>query len=773
MKALDNLARQLQRETQAHDEAVASLRRKYHAANERAYASSNLVGQAALRSQIHNISQHIQKRYGALTSGRAGIDAETVVQYLKGVDPDVLALITLKILLDVLGKEPKPNLVTVTTSVGKAIQLQIRLEWYYKENPELYKNTEHWFHSSTGTRQRATVLKRAFNKAGIKWHNWSPPVIHKVGSWLIDCVATTTGWITKDLIQTGKRSRTTVIRYKREFLQMRDTILAKAERYAFCQWPMLCPPIDWSNDHAGGYLTESIRNQYKMVRSQKVRTLKQGDIPIAMLNRVQSVAWRVNPVILKVQQHCQRHQISIGKFVCEKTLPDPERPPGELTDEQLSQWKRQKTHVRNHNAQNASRNWRSTEVLHVAEMYADEPCWFVPHSLDYRGRCYPLVTALSPQGTDAEKALLYFAEEGVVDPWWLAFQVSNSYGNDKLPMDERIQWTHDNHELITRIATDPIGSIPEWENAADPWQFMAACCEYHACVLGDKQTSGLPCFQDATCSGLQHLSALTRDANAAALVNVTPGDKPQDGYRTVAEFAAERLPHPYNTWMNRKVTKRVVMCCSYGLQRDSARSYIRDALREQGRDLSEPGVLTQIVRVVYDEGVPAIFAGPVEVMKWLQACSSEILNRQDHIQWTTPSGFVVRQDLRKPNGIRVNTKLLGSQVKCIVADGYADPDRDHHKNALAPNAVHALDASQLHLTFAFWDKPFATIHDCIAGRSCDMDEMARDIRQHFAEIYKDNVLQDWADQVGVDIPEGLIKNTLDIEQVNSSKYFFC
>ena len=251
LKALDNLARQLQRETQAHDEAVASLRRKYHAANERAYASSNLVGQAALRSQIHNISERIQKRYGALTQGRAGIDAETVVQYLKGADPDVLALITLKVLLDVLGKDPKPSLVSITTAVGKAIQLQLRLDWYYKENPDLYKNTEHWFHSSTGTRQRATVLKRAFNKAGIKWHNWAKPIEHKVGSWLVDCVATVTGWIEKETVATGRRRHTTVIRYQRTFIEMRDTVLAKAERYAFCQWPMLCPPVDWSNDHAG------------------------------------------------------------------------------------------------------------------------------------------------------------------------------------------------------------------------------------------------------------------------------------------------------------------------------------------------------------------------------------------------------------------------------------------------------------------------------------------------------------------------------------------
>ena len=48
-----------------------------------------------------------------------------------------------------------------------------------------------------------------------------------------------------------------------------------------------------------------------------------------------------------------------------------------------------------------------------------------------------------------------------------------------------------------------------------------------------------------------------------------------------------------------------------------------------------------------------------------------------------------------------------------------------------------------------------------------------DIRLHFAEMYKAPVLEKWAQEVGVSIPEGLIKDTLDIEQVNHSEYFFC
>ena len=53
-----------------------------------------------------------------------------------------------------------------------------------------------------------------------------------------------------------------------------------------------------------------------------------------------------------------------------------------------------------------------------------------------------------------------------------------------------------------------------------------------------------------------------------------------------------------------------------------------------------------------------------------------------------------------------------------------------------------------------------------------MDQMGSDIRLHFAEMYKADVMQDWADQVGVELPDDLIKNTLDIDSVNQSLYFF-
>ena len=66
---------------------------------------------------------------------------------------------------------------------------------------------------------------------------------------------------------------------------------------------------------------------------------------------------------------------------------------------------------------------------------------------------------------------------------WLAFQVATTYGLDKKPISERIEWVNHHHELIARIATDPIGCLSEWEAADEPWQFLSACEEYYRCVI--------------------------------------------------------------------------------------------------------------------------------------------------------------------------------------------------------------------------------------------------------------------------------------------------
>jgi DNA-directed RNA polymerase len=92
--------------------------------------------------------------------------------------------------------------------------------------------------------------------------------------------------------------------------------------------------------------------------------------------------------------------------------------------------------------------------------------------------------------------LIKFYERAYVDDYaeeWLAFQVATTFGRDKDTIRDRLTWTRDNEQLITTIVKDPIGNLHEWEEVAEPWQFLAACDEYYHCVLKcDRSFTNLP-----------------------------------------------------------------------------------------------------------------------------------------------------------------------------------------------------------------------------------------------------------------------------------------
>ncbi|MCP4973785.1 MAG: hypothetical protein GY914_08960, partial [Prochlorococcus sp.] len=346
---LDLVARQLQRETQAAEEAATRLKAKHKQACDNSYGSSNIESRKAINTFLAPIAERIQKKYGVLTSGKAGMDYETIVKHLKDADPYILALLTMKSALDVLGKDPEPQLQDITTAIGKNVQLEIRLTYYAQENPELYKKTEHYFHPSTGTRQKATVLKLRFQREGVEWDKWSNTINHKVGNWLLMAMNDVTGWIERRITRVGRKTKTR-IGYTRAFLEHRDTILAAAESLAFCQWPMLCPPIDWTNDEPGGYLSETIRKVNPLVRKVgKVDSLKQGDIPLAMLNNLQHQKYRLNERVMDVAEALYERRFSVGKFKCSDPIPAPEPLDERATEEEIKDYKIKRRTIENDN----------------------------------------------------------------------------------------------------------------------------------------------------------------------------------------------------------------------------------------------------------------------------------------------------------------------------------------------------------------------------------------------------------------------------------------
>jgi DNA-directed RNA polymerase len=775
-----DLARQFQRETEARTEAITRLRERTRTAEERMYASSTVYGSAFINDGLAKITEKITSRIHRVSQGWASDKAAAVV-CLKSCEPSVLALITAKGVLDILGlrKLDKLTYVQATTHIGTLVYHQVMLDDFANKHKDLFEKAARYIHDHKGYSYKVQRYLAVMRKNNVEKIQWNTSVRHLVGGWLLDRLAEATGWVVTRMGAEGHNNRQTYLVYHPEFIRAREALLARAEAFAGCLWPMLCEPNDWSDEFSGGYLTNDLRRLTRLVRTTIPRrdALLRDSKALAMLNRLQKVPYRINDRILDLANFCKERRLTVGKFRAEEPTPPPPKPdPWETaSEEDKLNYRRARTEIEDRNAALAQKNYRTTEALYVANKYKGETFW-IPWSFDFRGRVYPIPTSLSPQGTDFDKSLIYFEEEGEVNEWWLAFQVATTWGwgLDKAPMDERQAWALNNHELISRVATDPEGTISEWSTAEEPWCFIAAAIEYHQCVITkEKTTSGLPISVDATCSGLQHLSALALDKTAAEMVNVIPTPKPSDGYAIVAEVAKTQLPKHLHPLITRKLTKRTVMTTPYGVTENSARDYIRQELK--GVELQK-GELQAIVKAVYRYGVRQVFAGPCASMKFIQKAAGECVTEDNpFIRWVTPSGFTVIQEYRRNDVNRIRTKLLGQRIDTQLLKEWDERqvDLSKAKTASSPNLVHSLDAALLHLVFAEWEKPFTVIHDCVLGRSSDMDELAKAIRDKFVEIYSKPVLKDWAQQIGVEFDESVMINTLDISAVQDSSYFFC
>jgi DNA-directed RNA polymerase len=778
MATTEQLARQLQRELDARSEAIKRLRERTRTAEDRCYASSTVYGSAFINKGLELITNEISSKLHRATQGWVSEKAQAAVP-IKDCDPSVLALITAKGVIDILGVRRIENLTyqVATTHIGNLVYHQVMLDQFCNKNPELFNKARLHIHDHKGYSYKVQRYRAVMRRNDIEPLRWPTSVRHLVGGWLLNRLAESTGWITTRMTAKGPNDRVTYLSYHPDFLKAKEALLAQAEAFAGCMWPMLCEPNDWTEGFKGGYLTNDLRKLTRLIRTKIPRRclLLQDSKALVMLNLLQKVPYRINDRVLQLANFCMEHRNTVGKFRADEPTPPPPKPePWETAseDDKVS-YRRMRTEIEDQNSALAQRNYRTTEALYVANKYKGETFW-IPWSFDFRGRVYPIPTSLSPQGTDFDKSLIYFEEEGPVNEWWLAFQVATTYGLDKAPMEERIEWVNKNHEFLIRIASDPEGTISEWLKVEEPWCFIAAVLEYYQCVITKtKKTSGLPVSVDATCSGLQHLSALALDRTAAEMVNVVPTDKPSDGYRIVAEKAKELLPEHLHQHITRKVTKRTVMCTPYGVTLSSARDYIRQELK--GIEL-EKGELQMIVKAIYQYGVRQVFDGPCRSMEFIQKIAGERIKAgATSIEWMTPSGFPVHQEYRRNEVETVNTKLLGQRVRCELLKEWEERqiDLSKAKTAASPNLIHSLDAALLHLVFADWNRPFTVIHDCVLGRSCDMDDMGASIRDKFVEIYSQPVLKDWATQLGVDFDESVMLNTLDINDVQESAYFFC
>lgn len=133
---------------------------------------------------------------------------------------------------------------------------------------------------------------------------------------------------------------------------------------------------------------------------------------------------------------------------------------------------------------------------------------------------------------------------------YMKIDIANSFGLDKKNWDERLQWFEENEPNL-------LSKLSEAEN---PAMYYAGVKAWDDVKAG--RSTGYPISLDATSSGIQILSVLTGDRQAATISNVVDAGKRQDAYQVLFDSMLRRVGG--NVQFGRPDLKRAIMTAFYG-----------------------------------------------------------------------------------------------------------------------------------------------------------------------------------------------------------------
>lgn len=382
-------------------------------------------------------------------------------------------------------------------------------------------------------------------------------------------------------------------------------------------------------------------------------------------------------------------------------------------------------------------------------------------------------------------------------------------------MDDRVSWVEDNLERILATGEDYKADLWWATELADeePWQFLRACREIYLLHQHDGEgfMTTLPVAVDATCSGLQHYSAMTRDRRGAESVNLCDLKDRRDIYAEVAEVARKKFEEiakgddeeadlalaALDFGINRSLVKRPVMILPYSGTLRACDEYTDDFIREaieKGKCEAPWHNRTQFSRFVSKHiwnSIPEIVIKGREAMAYLTKCASSSVkaDRTAPVQWRTPDGFVVQVDEPESIENKVTTTLDGRRLQVRYRTPGTRQDIRAMRNATAPNFVHSMDGCHARMTvcdfidlsheWSGYEPSFAMVHDSFAVHASVMPLFAKTIRSAFRRMYEQNdVLAQFAETVRevvgehANLPELPEYGEYDLAEVDESVFFF-
>jgi DNA-directed RNA polymerase, mitochondrial len=622
-----------------------------------------------------------------------------------------------------------------------------------------------------------------------------------------------------------------------EVKELRDNVIRDAAADDSFLLPLAEPPVPWTGVWDGGLprehwarfpLVNQRLSQTAIQRALRIPRRRRGNMWIVIdgVNAVQRVPYTINLPLFDVAR---------------KLPPLPPTPPQWLAktldkrDGVLPQWL-EELFAENDEAADyfaACAKLVSWEMdMIMAEMLIDRGGpFYIPHRLEFRGRIMA-VPLFSFQRGDHVRGLFLFAngerigEHGLP---WLKAHVAGLADDEtvepsKFGFRQRIEWVDANIARLRRVGEAVLlGEVPEMSQSIDkPVQYMAACAELTRAIdVGPDFITHLPLTFDGSCSGLQHLCAMTCSEDGR-LVNLIESEEAADLYSCVAEEADKLLADRYfvlfRTGTNKKgkakhkqrtfvtkdeadafaatvdtvkaghidvkidraIAKRPVGTFFYGATKFGMKLQVVEALKK--KKLPRDGAW-QIADAIY-KAVELTVPLATAVRRFMEETAKLYADANLLLSWPTPTGMPVINLVDEAQPTTFGARLAGRRVRANLIVGDTKPakiDGAAAARSATANLTHSMDASHMHLVACVTAEEgidMTAVHDsfgCLAPRARRLYDI---IRYQFFRLYNpSNMLGDIhagavRDFPDADVPEPPRQGTLSPMRVMGNFHAF-
>ena len=810
-KSLEDI--QLELEAEQVQQGVDKYRADVAKAKEKGTEKTLKPQQSMLHKTIPLVSKAIDE---IRTKAKVGV-VPLAIKETKNIDADVLAFMVCTEVINNMSQQVTVQ--TVCNKIASSIKDYMLLENFKETCGGLYNYAIDKVNTGNVKHKRNALRHYA------KYGGTNDPDMRNlllVGNWFFNVFKKAAPGLLETYYEyRGVKRRVQKIKPTAQTLEWIDTQHNFYEDQFPKNMPMVVKPYQWTNGHDGGYrLSVYPLIKYKSeAQMAEVNHKYYMDRVYKAINTVQETAWKINVDVLQVLHEfydndiesvlvpgifsgdeppfpCVREDVAIAKYKDEHPV-------------EWQAWKNENTAYHSKVKHSGSHKHMLDRQIKLANKFKDFEELYFPHSCDFRGRIYPLVPILNPQGNDLSKALLHYSfgvPIGEHGDRWLKIHMANSFGNDKVSLDERVKWTEDNEVAIMMIAKDPMSMRAAWETVDAPWQYLAACFEYaryKSSGEGENFVSTLAVGLDGSCNGIQHLASVVKDKVSGKQVNLVPSDIPSDVYQEVCDVVERNISTMNDTYSNmwkgkvtRKCLKQNVMTFAYGSTHKGRQNQIRDYLRKQadkGTPVFDfPKSMSRVDRrnlewnlVMFmaseaGKAIDEVLIGPRQTMDWFKSIVREYNKDKQAMTWVTPVGFPVIQDYRKFETKTLDTNFDSIQVRFRHDVPTNKLDGSKCSSGFAPNIIHSYDSAHLMMTINrladMGIKDFGVVHDSFATHLGHVQELSDQLRLTFIEMYRGNAAesmwQEFQEGLGKALPKPIEPGHLDITRIMESDYFF-